>query len=240
MVYSDTTNLNGIIQEVERMADLGQTYISGNASNLKEFTATINRVNHRIWHTIFMSNGNWQYDDGGNTDLPQSVTDLTSGTSKYALPTTALTIQRVEAKDSGGLWTTLSPITKEDIGGEAIDEFMKTDGPLSMYRLIGTTIELFPGPDYSSTGGLKVYYDRDSVDFATSDTTKTPGFASPYHELLPIKATIEWLKVKQPTSPTLPILIQDDLRVEASLKAFYGKRFKDYKPRIGRAYQSYR
>jgi len=239
MNYSDTTNLSGIIQTVERLTDLGQTYISGDATRLKEMTSTINRVNHRVWHLIFMSTGNWQYDDGNNTDLPQSTTDLVSGQAKYALPDTALTVQRIEAKDTGGLWTVLAPLTTPSIG-QAVDEFMKDNGPLLYYRLLNNTIELFPAPNYASTGGLKVYFDRDSVDFATSDTTKTPGFASPYHEILPIYAAIEWLKVKQPQSPTLAILLQDAMRLEKSIKEFYGKRFKTMLPKIGRMSQNWK
>lgn len=240
MTYSDTTNLSGIIQTIERLTDVGQTYISGDATRLKEMTATINRINHRVWHTIFMSTGNWQYDDGNFTDLPMATADIVSGTARYAIPTDALTIQRVEVKDENGLEYQLTPITKELIKGQAIDEFLDVAGTPMYYSLVNGTMELFPAPNYASSGGLKAYFDRDSVDFATTDTTKTPGFASPYHELIPIKASIEWLKVKQPNSPTLAILLQDDIRVEKSLKDYYGKRFKDYKSRIGRAYASYK
>ncbi len=239
MKYSDVANLSGIIQNIERLTDLGQGYISGDATRLKEMTSIINNVNHRVWHLIFMSTGNWQYDDGNNTDLPQATTDIVSGQAKYSLPETALTIQRVEAKDSSGLWALLTPITTNIIG-QAIDEFMKTDGSLLYYRLLNNTIELFPAPNYNSTGGLKIYFDRDSVDFSSSDTTKTPGFASPYHEILPIYASIEWLKVKQPQSPTLGLLLQDAARLEKSIKEFYGRRFKSKLPRISRMTQSYK
>lgn len=238
MVFSDTTNLSGLIQTYERLTDQGQATVSGDATKLKEVTATINRINHRVWHLIFTSTGNWQYDDGGFTDLPQATTNLTSGTSLYALPPEALTVHKLEIKDSSGNWLELTPLTKEQIG--AVDEFLKTDGTPQYYRLVNGTIELFSAPNYSSTGGIKVYFDRDSVDFATSDTTKTPGFASPYHEILPIMASIEWYKVKQPNSPTLVQLQQDQLRLEKSIKEFYGARFKALKPRITRQYNSYK
>ncbi|MDA3802826.1 MAG: hypothetical protein PF488_02930 [Patescibacteria group bacterium] len=239
MTFNDTVNLNGIIQTVERLTDVGQAYISGDDTRLKETTATINRINHRVWHNIFMSTGNWQYDDGGQTDLPVATTDIVDGQSTYSLPSGALTVQRIEAKDENGLWTTLTPITKESITG-AVDEFMDTDGSLRAYRLVNGVIELFPASNYDSTDSLKVYFDRDSVDFAYDDTTATPGFASPYHEILPIMTAIEWYKVKQAQSPTLPQLQQDQLRLEKSIKDFYGIRFNDYKPKVGRAKQSYR
>jgi len=239
MTYSDTTNFSGIIQTVERLTDAEQAYISGDTTRLKEMTATINRIQHRVWHNIFMSTGNWQYDDGNYTDLPSATTDIVLGTASYALPPNALTVQRVAAKDSNGLWANLTPIVKEMVG-EALDEFHKDNNSLAYYRLFNGVIELYPASNYDSVAGLKVYFDRDSVDFAYDDTTKTPGFASPYHEILPIKASIEWYKVKQPKSPTLLQLQQDDLKLEKSMKDFYGKRFKNYTPKISRAYQSYK
>jgi len=240
MVFSDTTNLSGIIQNIEVMTDLGSTYISGDTTRLKEFTNLVNRVQHRVWHTIFASNGNWQYDDGNYTTMPSSTTDVVSGTAQYSLPTDALTVKRVEIKDNAGNWIVLAPITIEELGGVAVDEYMDTDGIPQSYRLVDNIIELFPATNYASTAGLKVYFDRDSVDFEYDATSTTPGFASPYHEMLPIGATIEYLKVKQPTSPTLPALMQDYLKLEQSIKQFYGKRFKDFKPRIGRLAQSYK
>lgn len=249
MVFNDVAGdtRSGIIQNIEVMTDLGNAYITGDSSRLKEFTNLVNRVNHRVWHTIFTSNGNWQYDDGNYTDLPAAATDLVSGTAKYAIPftastpsETALTIQRVEAKDSSGNWYVVYPMTKEELTNIAVGEYMSSNGYPTTYRLVDNTIQLFPAPSYASSGGLKIYFDRDSVDFASTATTAVPGFASPYHEILPIGAAIEWLKVKQPTTPTLGLLMQDYLKLEASIKKFYGMRFKDFKPAIGRRAESFR
>ena len=239
MVYNDTTNLSGILQNIEFATDLGTAYITGDTTRLKQFTALVNNENHKVWHTIFMSNGNWSYDDGNYTDLPQATTDLVSGTSKYAIPETALTVKGINCLDSAGNWYALMPITDKLIGNE-VDEFMDADSQPMYYRMINGTAEIYPASNYNATNGIKVLFDRDSVDFATSDTTKKPGFASPYHEILPIGVSIEWLKIKQPQSPTLPQLQADYLKMEKAIKDFYGKRFKDFTPRIGRAYQSYK
>jgi hypothetical protein len=172
--------------------------------------------------------------------MPSSTTALVSGQNRYLLPTDALTIHRIEYKKNGdGDWQLIQPIIKEEIP-VAIDEFMETDSEPLYYRLVGDVIELFPATDYSQDASLKIYYDRDSVDFLYTDTTETPGFVSPYHEILPIKAIIEWLKVKQPTSPTLQLLLQDNDKIEQSINEFYSKRFKSKKPVIGRAYQSFK
>jgi hypothetical protein len=239
MQFNDTTNLNGIIQEIERMTDLGSTYISGDATRLKDFTSTINRVSSRVWHTIFMSSGNWQYDDSNNTDLPQSTTNLVSAQRKYTIPSDALTIQRIECKDASGQWYELKPITKEMVH-QGLDEFMKSDSQPMYYRLLGNTLEMFPASNYASTAGMKVYYDRGSVAFVSTATTATPGFAGEYHEIIPIGASIEWLKVKQPNTPSLTILTNDYLKIEDNIKKFYGKRFKDMKPAISRLKESYK
>jgi hypothetical protein len=211
MIFSSTTTKAGIIQEIERLTDLGQTYISGDATRLAEMTATINRINHRVWHTIFMATGNWQYDDGNYTDLPIATTDLVSGTAKYAIPSDALTIQRVEIKDENGLEYQLTPITKELIKGQAVDEFLDVDSTPMYYSIVNGTMELFPAPNYASTGGLKVYFDRACVDFAYNDTTKTPGFASPYHEAVPVGMAIEWLKMiaKGSITTDLPLVLPE-------------------------------
>lgn len=240
MVYNDTTNLSGVVQEIERLTDLGQTYFSGDASRFKEVTAMTNQENRKILSLVMSATGNWQFDDSNYTDLPMATTDIVSGQSSYALPPTALTVQRIEAKDASGLWTTLTPITKELLGGQAVDEFMNDNGSLLYYRLVNGTIELFPASNYASTGGLKVYFDRDVVDFTPSDTTKTPGFASLFHQLLPLKVAIRWLKTKQPTSPSLGLYLADEQKMELELKKFYSTRFKDYKPRLGRKTESFK
>ena len=233
MQYNNTSLKNGIIQAIEEMTDLGSTYISGNTDRLREFTNRVNRVSNKIWHIIHTSTGNWSYDDGGYTDLPTATTDLVSGQSNYALPSDALTVKRIELKDKNDNWIRLNPITEENIPG-AIEEFHDVDGDPVYYSLKNGVITLYPATNYNQSNSLKVYYERASVEFSYDDTTATPGFASPYHDMLPIGASIEWYKVKQPQSPTLPILLQDYARLELTLKEFYGRRFKDYVPKISR------
>jgi len=241
MQYSDTSGLSGIIQEEERLTGLGYTGISSSTNNLKEFTSLNNIESSKIWHLIFTSNGNWTYDDGNQSDLPFGATDLVSGTSKYALPEGALVVKRIEIKDANGTWFRLDPITLEEIGTKG--NFLTDSGTSNYYTLTGNTIELFPAPNYNSTGGLKVFFERESVAFTTSDTTETPGFASPYHSIIAIGGALAWLKTKlnsQFAVQQINILTQDYLKMEKAIKEYYGLRFKDKKPRVGRAYSTYR
>ena len=239
MNYNSTTTRDGIIQRFEVLTDRGIGTVSGDTDNLRDATALANIASHRVWHLIFLSTGNWQYDDGNHTDLPSATANVVLGQRRYALPSEALTVHRVEVKDKDGNWYQLNPVTKEKVF-EGLDDFMDENGYPIYYRLVNGVIEIYAPTDYSQDDSLKVYFDRDSVDFAYDATTTTPGFASPYHEIIPTKMAIEWLKVKQPQSPTLGVLIQDDLKLEQSIRQFYGVRFKDYKPRVGRAKRSYK
>jgi len=239
MTYNDTTNKNGIIQQVERYINMGATWISGDTDRLREFTAYANKISSKIWHWIFTSQGVWKYDDSNETDLPQATTNLVSAQTTYALPSDALTVQRVECKNSNGDWFRLVQIFQDQIP-EAIDEFNETDCEPVYYRLIGNTIELFPASNYASTNGLKVYFDRGAHAFVYNDTTATPGFASPYHEAVSVGTAIEWLKIKSPTNPTLQFLREEWAKFEEDIKKFYSLRNKDAVRRLGRAYQSYK
>lgn len=237
MKFNQVTSLDGVIQEVERLTDLGYGYISGSPELMKSFTAMLNQDSRRIL-ALMMKARNWQYDDGGNINLPQGRTHLSSGDAKYALPPEALTVQRVDVSRDGQ-WYKLAPLTKEMIN-QGLDEFMSTDGSPQYYRLINNTIELFPAPNYNESRALKVYFDRDVVDFKVSDTDKEVGFASHLHQLLPLKTAIRWLKTKQAKSASLPVYILDEQSLEADLKDHYASRFRDLKPKITRVKISYK
>lgn len=239
MFFSNTTTNLGIIQACEDYCGLGNTGISGDANKLLEFTRYANRANRKIWHWIFLAHGVWQYDDSNESDQPEGTVSLVSGTQVYDLPTGTLTVRRVECKNSDGDWFILKQTTEKEIHW-AIPEHYEDDGTPYEYRLIGDEIQLFPAPNYASTNGLKVYFDRTSHDFVSTDTTSTPGFASPYHDLVAIGASMEWLKAKRPDANTLAHLREDWLRGEKEVTKFYSSRNKDYKTIIMPAYRPFK
>lgn|SRR5574343_984691 len=229
MQFNDTTNLNGVIQHIEDMTDLGYGNISGNTTLMKKFTAHVNNSNSEIWSMIFSVANGWNWDDSNNTDLPQATTNIVSGTYRYAIPSSALTIKRIEVLDELGNSRRLKVFTKEKGDGSLGDLETQTGVP-THYFLIGDTIEVLPKPNYSYTNGLKVYFDRGMYQFTTADTTKEPGFASPFHQLLPIMASIRFLKIKNPTSATLAQLKEDYTIIKNDLLNYYSERFKEDTP----------
>jgi hypothetical protein len=239
MEFNDTTNYEGVIQSCERYTGLGKDSISGDSDKLVEFTAYTNTALRKLWHFIFTSTGCWQYDDSGQSDLPQATANIVQSQTKYALPSDSLTVKRVEAKDSSGDWYVLRPITVSDIGS-AVDEYFDTDGQPSYYRLVGETIELFPASDYNSTGGLKVYFDRGSVAFESTDTTDTVGIAGEYVDLVPLYASLEWLKINLPNDARTAQLKEDYAVGVQTLKDYYTRRFPAKKKVLRRKFETYK
>jgi hypothetical protein len=236
MVYSDTSTKLGILQECERKCNLGDTGITGTASVLATFTAYCNEASRQVWHWIFTSCGGWQYDDSNQTDLPAATATLTDSQNTYALPSTALTVQSVSIKTEAGDWYDLNPLTEEQIRTQdSVENFESTDGAPLYYTLVGNTIRLFPASNYTQAASLRVCFERGSVAFASSDTTKTPGFASEYHGVIPLLASIEYLKVKLPGDSSLGLFLRDAQEFEQRIKVFYSKRFKDMSPLVLRA-----
>lgn len=229
MEFSNTTNKNGIIQFAEDYTDLGDAYISGDATRLKKFTAYANEVADDVWFNIWQCMGGWQFDDSNQTDLPQAVTDLVSGQNRYALPSVALTVKRVEIKDHNGSWLKIKPFLREreKIG---LGDLEDNSGVPTHYFLLNDTIQLYPTPNYASTGGLKMFFDRAMVSFATTDTTKAPGIASVFHDLYPLGMAIRWLSIKQPNSPSLALYRLGYKEQMENLKEYYSKRWEDNTP----------
>lgn len=186
---------------------------------------------------IWESYGGWVYDDKNNTDLPDAKTNLISGQAIYALPDVS-GIQgfsfKIEGSDS---WTKLVPITLEQIQQrQAEPEFERTNATPIYYRLTGNTVKLYPAPDYSQALSLKAELIRDIVSFTTTDTTKTPGFESQFHEAVPTYMALRQAEINN-------LSMKDDLRrawsnenrnyplgYEQRIKKHYSAKFRELFP----------
>jgi hypothetical protein len=238
MKYNDTTNREGVIQACERYTGLGNTEISGDSDRLLEFTAYTNTSLRSIWHLIFESTGCWKYDDSNQTDLPIATTDIVNAQDKYALPSNTLTVARVEILSSDDVWTQITPLIEKEIG-QGMDEFRNADGTPQYYRLVGDTMELFPASNYSQDDSLKIYFDRGTVEFSSTDTNKETGLASAYEDLVPMGASLEWLDINLPEDARTAKLQQKYNLKVLQLKKYYNARFPDKKKIMRRLYKSY-
>ena len=214
MVYSDVTNLTGGIQFQETLLDLGNAGISGNTILLQQITTLNNVAYDDAVFEIMKNEGQFTWDDNayGNANLPVGTQNLTttpgSEVSNYPLPNAGspgstdassfLRLIQVQVKDAGGNWQKVNAIDESAYEYPLENIFQTPNFPL-WYKMIGTSIVLYPAPlaaAVTSTGGLKMIFQRDKIDFVYGDTTKQPGFPSIYHPLLFLLGAEAWAAIK--------------------------------------------
>lgn len=194
-------------------------------------TRNVNARYRTILSWIFECYDGWQFNDSNQTDdVLYADQTLTSGTSVYALPASAIMVAGAEVQNTGGTWAKLKPITQEQIQTTAgsVAEFHDVSGVPLWYMLRGDSIDVRPAPNYTQASSLRVYFLQDAVSFAVTDTAKVPGFAAPFHRALAIGGALDWALVNKPEQvPILQGLWND---YEIRIKKFYSHRFLEMKP----------
>ena len=198
MEFSNTTTKIGVLQQIEKLTGLGDTEISGNATRLKQFTGDVNNAYSRVVALIMKADGRMQRDDPNHTNAPVAEANLVDTQKKYeifeALPTALqdwLQVEAVEILDEDDNGVKLKPMDIQDLKN-AESEFQDTDGTPIYFDFDGAEVKLYPAPDYNKTKGLTIFFKRAPSYFASTDTTKVPGFATLFHELLPLWASYWW------------------------------------------------
>lgn len=154
---------------------------------------------------------NIQWDDLNHTDLPIGTFNLVSGQGDYTIAEDANTLD-------------IFNITEVRIYASATDttyrpvEIINADHPLAYYAMSpsstetgtpthvlkrGNTLHFYPTPNYNATSGGKIFFEREQSYFASTDTTKEPGFPKPFHALLALYASHDWLTVNKPENQML-------------------------------------
>lgn len=182
----------------------------------------INIAYQEVARLIWESSTAWQYDDKNQTTLPIAYSSLSHTQQDYSLPSTAQRIHRIEILNAEGSWEKLTQIDWKDIQ-VAMPEYTPTPGMPLYYDLVGSSVLLFPAPSsaYATlASGMAVYVERDVVEFALTATTTTPGFATGFHRLLSVAASLDF--EKDETERKKLIFMKD--RLEKGLTKFYGAR----------------
>lgn len=187
----------------------------------------MNRSLDKAVSKILSCDGRWQFDDSNNTDLPIGSTNLVSGQQDYTLAVSHLDIIKVLVKDSAGNLRVIDPFDETDAYAERfLNETTTAEvGIPNWYDKKGSSIFLYPTPNYNSTSGLVVHFQRGPSYFAYTDTTKTPGFASIFHRYVSLDASLDYAVSKSlPQIKSLSELLQD---MEAQMTEFFSKRSRD-------------
>lgn len=207
-------------------------YTKTNSTSLTDANMVlyVNRALERVVSLINRADSRWEFDDTNQTDLPIATTTITSGQQDYSLATSHLSINRAEIKDSSGKWHLLKPIDRTQIDNEALDEYLSTNGLPKQYDKLGTSIFLYPTPDYTQAASLKLYYTREPVLFSSGDTTEQPGFNALFHKLLPLWASYDYAVANGLKNANA--IFAEIVRMEQELEDFYGQRSRDERGRM--------
>jgi hypothetical protein len=226
MIYNNDTDGQDIVS-------LANDFASADNNNfpIKQKTRFANKSLRTIWSWIFSVYGGWLYDDSNNTDFPSATTTLNINQTNYGIPTGALTIRAVDVKlnNGGTVWQRLEKITEEQIRQmQSEPQFLSVPGQPMYYEPYGNSIKIYPPANYTQTASLRVSFDRGSVAFASTDTMKTPGFASEFHEGVAIGMANDFCTVKK-LSQAQGVMAEWQL-FERKVKAYYSQRFQEMFP----------
>ena len=241
LVFSDTTNNQGIVQDV-------YFTVNANASTypIADLVRNVNNWYARADALFLEADGRWQFDDSNWTDYPIGRANLVSGQQDYnmflAPPEDGedyLRVIRVRVKDRNGNYTDILPVDQSDLRGTSIPRTDSTGTPQT-YDKLGPALFLDPIPDYNSTDGLQVFFQRASSYFIVTDNTKRPGFPSIFHKYLSLGASFDYAVTKNLPQNKINDLQNQILTMEQNMRSFMSKRGKDEQVRLvngqGRTY----
>ena len=229
--FSDTTTKNGLIQkcEVTLYGDNGYGQISSNTNRLFQFTGRINEAMYRYWYLAMTADGRWQIDDKNYTDTPVATTSLASGQRDYTMDSTMLEIEKVLIKNTSGEWTVIKPIDQNDPQARTyLEGNSGNTGTPTRYDKRGDSIIFDVLPDYSSTGGIKVYFKRGHSEFVYTDTTKVAGIPLIHIPFISLHASCMY--AIDNTMTKAQGLNSRRIEEEDAITIHYSKRSKDEKP----------
>jgi len=216
-----------LIQEINRICNASDSTYS-----LKAKTARLNMALDRFFTLAFRADGRWSFDDLNQTSAPIQSINLVADQSRYELDdftSEIINVLRVEIKDSNGNGILLKPFSLNEIPID-YDEYAEASSIPRGYLKIGKFIDLKPAPSYNYTNGLTIYFERNKVAFASTDTTADPGIPSIFHGYLARHASLPFLIEKgKPQASAIKQLIMED---EAAITEHFAHRDKDVSMRI--------
>lgn len=231
--FSDTSTLKGLIQLIELRLGFPSTYISGDTTRLKQFTALINMALDDYTELAIKSSGKFQWDDSNQTDYPIITTNLVSGQRSYSFTTDGssnliLFLYRAAILPSATatLYQEIFPIDVQSDLENDILRNVTSGGVPYQYDKTANGIFLDPIPNYNATNGLKLWINREGSYFTTADTTKKPGTPGVHHEYFVTKPCFWYAKANNLTS--LPQLEKEVVDWEGSERLGVMGRIQEY------------
>ena len=226
MVFSDTTNKQGLIQDIDFLL-FGSSDLLNTEYSLADRTRNLNIVWDEAVTELYKADPNFQWDDTSNTDFPIATVALVSGLDHYTLLDSALVIHRVRMMDVNGQMKTLEPVTKRELSDS---DLVASGEPNKFYKLGGAVFPV-PIPNYGYGSGVEIEFQRGGNHFVSGDTTKEPGFNPQFHNFLSIGASLRYA-IANGLTKKIAQLRADKEVVRMKMVEHYQLRSPDARPKI--------
>lgn len=224
MVFSDPTTHTGIIQMIDFLL-FGDGTKNNSDYSLEDRTRNVNLAYDEAVAELFKADPNFVWDDTTNDDFPIAKLDLTANQDHFTIPDATLVVHRIRVKDKNGKWKTLTPKLRRELSDSELEE---TGSPRSYYKIDNAFFPV-PIPNYSSTLGIEIEFQRGANHFKSTDTTATPGFASIFHAFLPVEAA-RLYALANGMSEKVQFLGEEKERIKRAMLEHYEKRSPDLRP----------
>ena len=236
MQFSDTTNKTGILQRCELYNGLPDGAITGDTTLKAYFTGLVNEAYYDVVMEILRSQDAWDFDDSNRTNFPVATTPLVASQRDYAFDAALgiLKMKRVDITYDGTNYYPATPVDSSEflfgVGNETLidNNFSKT---APAYDLKANSMLVYPLPsaaDVAAGGLIRIELVRKLDDFATSDTTQEPGIDRPWHDLIPLGASMKYSVIRNmENAKNLKTLYDEGLE---KLRVYYSRKQLDRQP----------
>lgn len=193
-----------------------------------DLTADINLAVDRFLSIAIPASGKWQLDDSNHTDYPIITTNLVASQRDYSFTgdengNLILDIYKVMVKDPSGVYNEIKPVDQQsDSDVSSFWDGKESTGTPIRYDKTANGIFLDPVPSYNSTGGIKIFINREGSYFTTDDTTKKAGFDGRFHEYFALYPS--YLYATRNNLLTREVFKRDLAEMEALIKYTYAGR----------------
>lgn len=195
LVFSNSIEKSGIVELID--ANCHSNSIS---YPIEEKTRDINLELDAFWALAIPASGKWQLDDSNHSDYPIISANLVSGQRDYSFTVDGssnliLDIYKVMVADESGVFHEIPCVDQQsDSNTESFYNGQDLTGVPTRYDKTANGIFLDLIPSYNSTGGLKVFINREASRFTKTDTTKKPGVDGRFHEWFALNPSIKYCK----------------------------------------------
>lgn len=241
MQLSDIEQKDGLLQDIEFWCNFPDGTLTSNSTLFYRFISLLNLAFDEVLPLIFAADQKWQFDDSNHPDYPIATIDLVAGQADYSFVAdengnSILEIQEVYVKDAEGKYQKLTPIDGSTGSPQVFAQNGDNTGTPLRYDKFATSIFLDPVPPEDVEAGMRVVFARTQQAFDPDggpeefDPDQTPGIPKPFHRLLSMKASHDWLSVNKSENGTLLTRIEAKAAtMGANLSAHISKRSRDEK-----------